>query len=183
MRTSPGILICLFLLVSFYFWQGCKQEQPANPGSGTENIKEQKKNLLKANRFLVRKDTELINSYAERRGWKLSRTENGLYYMIMETGHGPKPEEGTRVTMHYSISLLDGTLCYRSDSSNPKKFVVGKSKVESGLDTGIRMLKEGARARFILPPHLAYGLLGDEGKIPPRSVIVYEIELIKVSDH
>jgi FKBP-type peptidyl-prolyl cis-trans isomerase len=33
-----------------------------------------------------------------------------------------------------------------------------------------------------MPPHLAHGLLGDENKIPPRSVIVYDLHLIDVSE-
>jgi FKBP-type peptidyl-prolyl cis-trans isomerase len=44
------------------------------------------------------------------------------------------------------------------------------------------MLREGDKARFILPPHIAHGLLGDENRIPPRSVIVYEVELLNISD-
>jgi len=38
----------------------------------------------------------------------------------------------------------------------------------------------GDKATFIMPPHLAYGLPGDGNKIPARSVIAYEVILVKV---
>ncbi len=43
----------------------------------------------------------------------------------------------------------------------------------------VEMMREGEKARFIIPPHLAYGLLGDEKQIPARSIIVYEVELLE----
>lgn len=54
--------------------------------------------------------------------------------------------------------------------------------MEAGLEEGILMLRTGDKARFILPPHLAYGLFGDEEKILPRSTIVYEVKVIEISD-
>ncbi len=42
------------------------------------------------------------------------------------------------------------------------------------------MLREGDRAVFIMPPHLAAGLPGDGDKIPAHSVIVYEVEVLKL---
>jgi hypothetical protein len=33
---------------------------------------------------------------------------------------------------------------------------------------------------MILPSHLAYGLIGDQDVIPPKSTLVYDIELIDI---
>ena len=43
-------------------------------------------------------------------------------------------------------------------------------------------MHEGDKARFIMPPHLAHGLLGDNHKIPARAIIIYEVELIKLDE-
>jgi FKBP-type peptidyl-prolyl cis-trans isomerase len=40
----------------------------------------------------------------------------------------------------------------------------------------------GDKMRFILPSHLAHGLTGDQSKIPPLSSVVYEIELLELTD-
>ena len=50
--------------------------------------------------------------------------------------------------------------------------------VETGLHEGIKYMKVGEKAKMILPSHLAHGLIGDSKKIPPRSTIVYDIELL-----
>jgi len=109
-------------------------------------------------------------------------TESGLWYMVYEAGDGKMAEQGDLVALEYSVSLLDGTLCYHSDESGPLNFVVGRGGVEAGLEEGILLLRVGDKARFILPPHLAYGLLGDENKIPARSVIIYDLTLTSVTE-
>ena len=109
-------------------------------------------------------------------------TESGLYYQIYEKGDGPAASLGSRILMHYDISLLDGTPCYSSKEAGPKRAVIGRDQQETGLVQGLLLMRQGDKARFILPPHMAHGLLGDENMIPPRSIIVYELELIEVSD-
>jgi FKBP-type peptidyl-prolyl cis-trans isomerase len=78
------------------------------------------------------------------------------------------------------ISLLDGKVCYETDSLELDQFLIDRSQVESGIQEGIKLMKEGERAVFILPSNLAHGLLGDFETIPPMSPIVVNLELIKV---
>ena len=56
--------------------------------------------------------------------------------------------------------------------------IIGRSEMAAGLNEGLKMLKPGGEAVFIIPPFLAYGLKGDGNKIPARSIIVYEIKMI-----
>jgi FKBP-type peptidyl-prolyl cis-trans isomerase len=102
--------------------------------------------------------------------------------MIYKNGSGADAQTGKQATLNYKVWLLDGTLCYSSEKSGPKKFRIGQGGVESGLEEGVLLLKVGDKARFIMPPHLAQGLIGDQDKIPPRSCIVYEVELVQISD-
>jgi FKBP-type peptidyl-prolyl cis-trans isomerase len=80
----------------------------------------------------------------------------------------------------YKTWLIDGNLVYSSDTDGVKEFLIGKGGVESGLEEGILKMRVGEKARFILPAHLAFGLMGDENKIPPRTAIIYELELINL---
>jgi FKBP-type peptidyl-prolyl cis-trans isomerase len=59
-----------------------------------------------------------------------------------------------------------------------EEFVIDKSDIESGIQEGIKKMREGDRAKMIIPSHLAHGLVGDLDKIPPLSVIVVDIHLI-----
>jgi FKBP-type peptidyl-prolyl cis-trans isomerase FkpA len=171
--------INLFLVLSFIFVFSCRnasdEQKPENPLGESES-------LMKVNRYFVEKDAEIIESFVKRRNWQMDITESGLWYMVYEKGHGPKAAVGKVARIEYRIFLLDGTICYNSERSGPKQFTIGRGGVESGLEEGILMLRTGDKARFILPPHLAYGLVGDENKIPPRSVIVYELEVVDISD-
>jgi len=171
--------IDLFLMLSVIFLFSCKstpdEQKPENPFG-------EKETLMKVNKYFVEKDAEIIESYVKRRNWQMEVTESGLWYMIYEKGHGPKATIGKVAAIEYSITLLDGTVCYDSGNSGPKRFTIGRGGVEAGLEEGILMLRTGDKARFILPPHLAYGLLGDEEKILPRSTIVYEVKVIEISD-
>jgi FKBP-type peptidyl-prolyl cis-trans isomerase FkpA len=137
--------------------------------------------MLRANHFLVGKDMEIIDAYIKRRKWELEFTESGLGYQIYEKGDGPRVEKGNILTFNFTLSLLDGRICYSSQEDGPKTFRVGRGGVESGLEEGVLLLREGDKARFILPPFLAHGLIGDQSRIPARAVLVYELELIRVS--
>ncbi|MBI4645865.1 MAG: FKBP-type peptidyl-prolyl cis-trans isomerase [Bacteroidia bacterium] len=169
----------LLLLPFFNIISGCgnKHHQLSK-----KEIEQYKEPLVQVNKYLTKKDEELIKGYVERRKWKMDVTERGIYYMIYEHGSGAKAEAGKIVTINFDIRLLDGTLCYSSDSIGPKSFKIAKSDVISGLDEGILLLREGDKARFIIPPFLAYGLLGDGDKVPMRSIVVYDVELIKITD-
>ena len=112
----------------------------------------------------------------------METTETGLWYMIYEKGTGIPSSNGKIATIKYNVYLLDGTLCYSSEKTGPKKFTIGKGGVERGLEEGVLMLHMGDKARFILPPHLAQGLTGDGNKIPSRSIILYEVELTQISN-
>lgn len=173
-RQIPAILITmLFLCIA------CKQNEGIKQ---TKNSGDEKESLIRVNEYLVEKDKEIIENYVNRREWEMEVTESGLWYMVYEAGDGKMTEQGNLVALEYSVSLLDGTLCYHSDESGPLNFVVGRGGVEAGLEEGILLLRVGDKARFILPPHLAYGLLGDENKIPARSVIIYDLTLTSVTE-
>jgi FKBP-type peptidyl-prolyl cis-trans isomerase FkpA len=141
-----------------------------------------KESLINANRVLVKKDKQRIEGYVKRNAWKMQETNTGLWLEIIEKGSGQKAQLGLYATIDYKISLLDGTICYSSDKTGQKIFEIGHGGVEAGLEQGILMCREGTKARFIMPPHLAYGLTGDGDKIPARSIIVYEVEVKRISD-
>ncbi|MFC2152798.1 FKBP-type peptidyl-prolyl cis-trans isomerase [Bacteroidota bacterium] len=173
------IIVKGFILIFIIIFFSCKREKEVNSKKTIEHSKE---SLEEVNKLLVDKDTELIKSYIERRGWDMNMTESGLWYMIYKKGSGSLIEKGNYITFRYNVSLLNGTHCYSSDEQGPKSFVVGKGGVESGLEEGVLMLQKGSKARFILAPHLAHGLIGDENRIPARATIIYDIKILKIED-
>lgn len=173
---GKGLL--LFLLCSFC---SC---------SNSQNRKEQKsrssqislERYIEINRQLVGEEQKLIAQYLEDEDMDMYTTETGLWYAISEEGAGENIVKGKVVTLDYHIWLLDGTLCYSSANDGQKVFLVGQGGVESGLEEGILLLKKGSKATFIMPPHLAHGLIGDDNRIPSRAILRYEIEVIDVKN-
>jgi FKBP-type peptidyl-prolyl cis-trans isomerase len=156
------------------------RKQTASEKAPEMTDQEEKEMLLRVNKFLVQKDIELIESYSNRHGWNMEVSETGLFYEIYEPAQGEKVEQGDIVNLKYELSLLDGTVCYTSEEDGNKIFRLGKSQEISGLEQGVALMRAGEKARFIIPPHLAYGLLGDENRIPARSIIIYQVELVEV---
>lgn len=138
------------------------------------------KQLMDINHYLVKEDQDRIKSYLERKKIQMEQTKTGLWYKVLEHGNGNLPKIGDVVVFSYKIELLDGTKCYDSDTIGNKTAKLGFSSIESGLSEGLQLLHCGDKAVFIMPPHLAWGLVGDDNKIPPRSIIVYYVNLMEV---
>lgn len=142
--------------------------------------KEGKDKLIEANKIYVKKESDEIDQYVKHKKWEMITTGSGLRYMITKKGTGAMPQTEQRVKLNFNVKLLDGTLCYSSDSTGVYEFVVDKSSVETGLHEAVKYLHVGDEATVILPSHLAYGLVGDEKRIPPRASVLYELELLSV---
>jgi len=165
------------LLILFSGLTACSQQSGKSNKNSSTNINEE---LIKANQSRIEVESERIDAFIARRGWKMDKTGTGLRYMITKKGNGPKAKDGEVAHVNFKVSLLDGTICYSSDEVGPQEFLIGMDNVESGLHEGILFLNQGAKATFILPSHLAHGLTGDQNKIPANATIIYDIEILGI---
>lgn len=167
-------IISILLILSFFSCgRAVKDEKQIDPAV----LKEP---LIIANKNLVKSESEDIDNFIKRYRWKMSETGTGLRYMVYENGTGRKPVNGETVVIEYTVKLLSGDTVGSSLISGPSEFMIGKNNVIAGLHEGIMLLREGDKAKMIVPSHLAFGLTGLPGKIPPGSVLVYDIELIEI---
>jgi FKBP-type peptidyl-prolyl cis-trans isomerase FkpA len=112
--------------------------------------------------------------------FKFIKTTSGIrYYIYQPSQKGDSVLDGDIVSINYKLSLLDGTLCYTSNTDGMKQFKVGMQDVEDGLHKAITHFKVGDKALILIPSHLAHGLLGDSKKIPPQMPILYDLEIVK----
>lgn len=181
MRVGYFIITLVFLntLPSCSCNEGKKQTEVKR--ITRKEMAEAKKTFAKINKTLIDEDRTLIESYIKR--YKLDgmrESGTGLYYLVWGNGEGDSIKYGNVVEYNYKLSLLDGKLCYKSEPNNPKTFRVGMGGVESGLEQAVLLMLKGQKGKYILPPHLAHGLIGDADKIPARAIIVYDIEMLNV---
>jgi FKBP-type peptidyl-prolyl cis-trans isomerase len=156
--------------------------QCSNRGNSGQNLtqKDLKEPLIEENIKITQEEGRMIDRFVERRQWDMKQTGTGLRYMIYENGPGIKAEAGMVATVEYEISLLDGTLCYTSVEKGPRKFLIGRDNVESGIHEAVTLMNVGDKGKFIVPSYLAHGLSGDQNKIPPRSSLVVDLHLIRL---
>jgi len=133
---------------------------------------------MKANSQLLQKENDEIDYYVRSHKMPFKRTESGVRYFVYKPSTaGDSIIPDMKVTMDYTVKLLDGTVCYSSSQDGRRSFVIEHDNIESGIHKGLQYLKRGDQALLIIPSHLAHGLLGDLNKIPPQSPIVYDVHI------
>ena len=137
--------------------------------------------IVKYNHEVVREEQQEIEDFIHRYHWNMQTTQTGLRWMVYRHGKGIQATRGDLATINYTVRLINGDMVYRSDSLKPFDFVTGKAAVPNGLEEGVLLLREGDRARLIVPSHLAFGLLGDMDKIKNRAILVYDVEICRFS--
>ena len=112
-----------------------------------------------------------------------NETPSGLKYVVLQEGTGKKPASAaSKVTVHYTGSFLDGKV-FDSSVQRGQPMDIGLNQVIKGWTEGVQLMKEGAKYKFYIPYTLAYGEQGYPGAIPPKSDLIFEVELIKVLDY
>lgn len=120
-------------------------------------------------------------------------TASGLYYINIQEGVENAPKDSNYVVMSYEVRDLDGNL-YETTNEDVAKFYdiftatkhyvpsftqyFTKVSVLKGLAEGLSMMKEGGKARLIMPSKLAYGT-GASG-VSSYKTLIYDVELKKV---
>lgn len=165
----------ILLVIGLLACNGKLKNQENQPEINPQVLQESLENV---NRKLVLEEAEAIDAYAKRHGLQTIKTGTGLQFIVTFQGVGDSIRKGEVVRFKYVTKLLSGEIIYSSETSGPKQFVVGRGGVEAGLEEAVLYLKHGDAAIIILPSHLAFGLLGDQDMIPPRSTVIYEIEIL-----
>ncbi|HBO38757.1 MAG TPA: peptidylprolyl isomerase [Pasteurellaceae bacterium] len=106
-------------------------------------------------------------------------TDTGLQYEILVEGNGKIPSRQDTVRVHYTGTLIDGTVFDSSVARNqPAEFPV--NGVISGWIEALSMMPVGSKWRLTIPHFLAYGERGAGAAIPPLSTLVFEVELLDI---
>jgi len=168
-------------MIGASFFNSCKNgEDSHEQKSGSDKVKIDQQ-FIKVNQQIVTKEIDEMDYYQKSHQFSFVKTNFGVrYYVYKHSIVGDSIANGDVVTINYTLSLLDGTICYSSKTDGEKQFKVGMQDAEDGLHKAILKLNQGDKALLLIPSHLAHGLLGDSKKVPPQSPILYDIEILQV---
>ncbi len=110
------------------------------------------------------------------------KTPSGLVYWDIRVGNGEAAKEGSRVLVHYTGWLTNGTKFDSSvDAGQPFKFTIGNGEVIKGWEEGLTGMRVGGKRQLRIPPDLGYGAQGTpDGPIPPNATLIFDVQLLGV---
>lgn len=98
-------------------------------------------------------------------------------------GTGAEATDGKSVKVHYKGTFLNGTVFDESYTRGlPLDVKLGAGQVIKGFEEGLRGLKVGGKRRVTIPYHMAYGEKGRPPVIPAYATLVFELELMEVTN-
>ena len=106
-------------------------------------------------------------------------TPSGLQFEHITEGTGEKPGPSDWVLVHYHGTTINGNV-FDSTRDTGEPVEIPLFRVIPGWSEGLRMMKEGGKARLFIPPDLGYGEQG-VGTIEPNSVLIFDVELISIT--
>ena len=106
-------------------------------------------------------------------------TASGLQYEVVEAAEGAKPTVEDTVTVHYSGTLINGTV-FDSSYQRGEPFDFQVRGVIPGWTEGLQLMSVGSKFRFVIPSELAYGERGAGPDIGPDETLVFDVELLEI---
>ena len=106
-------------------------------------------------------------------------TPSGLQFELISAGSGEIPGIADTVLVNYQGADIYGNV-FDSTYDYGEPVEIPLDRVIPGWSEGLRMMREGSKARLYIPPALAYGERGASGIIAPNAVLIFDVELISI---
>ncbi len=109
-------------------------------------------------------------------------TDLGVYYVMIDPGEGPFPQQGDTLTIGYAGFFIDGSMFESTELSSETgdyTFIYKVDPLIPGLEDGLSLMNKGAKMEFIIPSELAYGAQGTM-QIPKYATLVFVVRMIDI---
>jgi hypothetical protein len=126
---------------------------------------------------LAQKDIAQINAAITARAIDTTGIVGGVYYQILKEGTGRYVNATDTVTVFYKGTLLKDGSIFDQTKDKPARFPL--QRLIKGWQIGVPKCRVGGTIKIIIPAGIAYGMRTRSKAIPPNSVLVFEIEVLK----
>ena len=170
--------IILFAITILVF--SCSKPEPRKPitrKSSTflsESIKRNKvMNKMEEEVFLEIMKNDSLHQY-------ISSTSGFWYtYLTKDSTSSKLPVKGDEVVYSYSIKDINNNVLYTDVELGDRRYLVDKQELISGLQDGLKLMKEGEEVLFLFPSYKAYGYSGYK-KISSNQPLIYTVKLKEI---
>jgi FKBP-type peptidyl-prolyl cis-trans isomerase FkpA len=102
--------------------------------------------------------------------------KDGVYYTIMKVGDGNPVLVTDTVTVHYKGYRYSDGVVFDQTKDKPARFPL--SRLIKGWQTGLSLCRLGGKIKLVILSGQAYGIRTRAAKIPPNTILVFEIEVV-----
>lgn len=127
-------------------------------------------------------EKKAISDYLEKKDLKKSKTETSGLVVYGNFGKRKKIKDGDTVTINYIGRFLNDSVFESSwETGMPIVLVAGHKDVIIGWEMALKYLGKNASVQTIIPSYLAYGEKGTGNEIPPNTVLLFDLQIMKIS--
>jgi FKBP-type peptidyl-prolyl cis-trans isomerase FkpA len=125
-------------------------------------------------------EASAIAGFCTASGINYTVDSNGIYYQIISSGAGAKPNMNSTITVTYSTNLLNGEVIDTAHFINPVSKPL--NQFIEGWQIAIPYIQKGGHIKMVIPSALAYGCVGVENLVPANAPLYYDVFLMDVSN-
>ena len=156
-----NLLVLLLLVI------GCSKNEarrPINPKPSTTIFSE---TVDEARKLRLLEDKSIRSYIASDSTRKYIQSESGFWYSYDTKLESDlrTPQPGDTIRFSYDVKTLQDSLLYDKEELGIVDYIVDKQDQITGVQRGIKLMKEGETITFIFPSYTAYGSTGDGKKI------------------
>ena len=169
MFLSNSIFLFFVIILAF---SSCKKPTAQYPSNKEQKPDSTEIYLRDYNQEVIAKEDSAILAFISNQPVAYNKSDAGIWYFIQKSTKNPPLTNDSSALISYKTHTIQGELLFQE---NEKTIHFGKKEVTTGLEEGLKLMKKGETARFLVPSFLAYGAQGTE-IIPPYSPIIYVVE-------
>ncbi|MBU6262714.1 MAG: DUF3472 domain-containing protein [Bacteroidetes bacterium] len=167
---------------AFELWHGGFKNATANYGQSFVRPAQQNKPVIDFTKNAdslsqAKQDLAQINAAITARAIDTTGIVGGVYYQILQEGTGDYVRATDTVTVHYKGTLLKDGSIFDQTKDKPARFPL--QRLIKGWQIGLAKCRVGGKIKIIIPSGTAYGMRTRSKAIPPNSVLVFDIEVLK----
>ena len=101
------------------------------------------------------------------------------YYKERDTINNKLASTEDEVIFSYEVRNLNDVVVYSKEELGDQNYLVDKEELISGLQEGLKLMKEGEVVVFLFPSYKAYGYTGNE-RVRSNEPLIYTVNLKKI---